>query len=245
VVLEGPDAVVAHHGDDRDPVPGHRVELHRREAEGAVAEQEADLAPRMRELGTDRLARPGAEAPERARVHPGSRDVGLDDPAGVGDEVSPVPDHDRVPIEHLRQLPVDAQGMERRALVVELVLLRGPPLVLGRAQLLHPGPGARGIAAGRLPDRGQGRRNVPDQLQVGSPGGGQAARLHVEANQLGVLAEGAAEAESEVERDADDEGDVRALQAGPAGAAEAELVIRGQAAASHPVEEHGDPERLG
>ena len=63
--------------------------------------------------------------------------------------------------------------------------------------------------------------------------------------ELRLLADRAAEAEAEVERDADDEGDVGLLQALAAGAAEAELVVGGQAAAAHAVEEDGDPERLG
>ena len=65
------------------------------------------------------------------------------------------------------------------------------------------------------------------------------------ADDLGLLAEGAAEAEPEVERHADDQGHVGALQAGAAGAAEGELVVGGDAAAAHAVEEDRDAERLG
>ena len=40
MLLERPDAVVAHHADDGHPVAHERVELEAGEAEGAVAEQE-------------------------------------------------------------------------------------------------------------------------------------------------------------------------------------------------------------
>jgi hypothetical protein len=60
VVLEGPDPVVARDGDDRHLVADHRVELHPRKAEGAVAEQLAELALGVGELGADRLAGTGA-----------------------------------------------------------------------------------------------------------------------------------------------------------------------------------------
>ena len=63
--------------------------------------------------------------------------------------------------------------------------------------------------------------------------------------ELGLLAEAAAEAEPEVDRHADDERDVGALQAGAAGAAEGKLVVGGEAAAAQAVEEDRDPERLG
>jgi hypothetical protein len=44
VVLEGPDAVVADDPDDGQVVAGHGVEFHAAEAEGAAAQEEADLA---------------------------------------------------------------------------------------------------------------------------------------------------------------------------------------------------------
>ena len=77
------------------------------------------------------------------------------------------------------------------------------------------------------------------RLAVSAFGGG------VEPDQLRLLAEAAAEAEPEVDRHADDERHVGPLQAGAAGAAEGQLVVGGEAAAAQPVEEDGDPERLG
>src|SRR3954449_8190900 len=125
MVLEAPDAVVPHHPDDAQAVARHRVELHAGEAKGAVAEQQADLAVGMGDLGADRLPRPGAETAERAGVHPTAGLVGLDVAAGIGDEVAAVADDDRVAVEDLVQLTVDADGMQRRALVVELSPLSG------------------------------------------------------------------------------------------------------------------------
>ena len=67
----------------------------------------------------------------------------------------------------------------------------------------------------------------------------------VERDDLRLLAEAAAEGEAEVERDADHERDVGLLEALAARAAEAELVVGGQTAAAHAVQEDRDPERLG
>jgi hypothetical protein len=44
VLLERPDAVVAHDADHVDAVAGERVELHPGEPERAVAEEQDDLA---------------------------------------------------------------------------------------------------------------------------------------------------------------------------------------------------------
>jgi hypothetical protein len=111
VVLERPDAVVAHHGDDLDPVARQGVELHPGEAEGAVAQQEHDLALRVGELGRQGVAGAGAQAAEGAGVKPAPGLVGVDHPARVGDEVPPVADHDRVAVQDLAQLAVHAQGV--------------------------------------------------------------------------------------------------------------------------------------
>ena len=59
--------------DDGEVVAGHGVELHAGEAEGAVAEEEADLAIGVGRGRADRLAGAGAEAAVGAGVHPGSR----------------------------------------------------------------------------------------------------------------------------------------------------------------------------
>ena len=148
MLLEPPDPVVAHHADDADAVARERVPLHPGEAERAVAEQQHDLALGPRELGRERVARPAAEAAERARVQPAARLVGLDRAAGVGGEVAAVADHDRVAVEHLAELRVHAQRVQRRARVGELLALAGALLLLHRAQVLGPRP-----ASSRRPRR--------------------------------------------------------------------------------------------
>src|SRR5215213_6875539 len=150
VFLERPDAVVAHHADDGDAVTDERVELEAREAEGAVAEQQADLALRVRDLGGKRRARAGAEAAIGARVHPATGLVGLDHASGERDEVAPVADHHGVAVQHLGKLAVHAHGVQRRAVVGEVVLLRRALLVLHGTQAVDPG---RAVGAARRAQR--------------------------------------------------------------------------------------------
>src|SRR6188472_4819454 len=95
----------------------------------------------MSQLGPNRLAGTGAEAAERSRVHPAAGLEGLDEAARIGDEVAAVTDDDRVALQHFAQLFVDADGMQRRARVVELLLLGSALLGLDLAQLGHPGRG--------------------------------------------------------------------------------------------------------
>ena len=198
----------------------------------------------MRDFRADRLARAGAEAAERARVHPAARLVGVDVAARVGDEVTAVADDDRVAVEHLVEFAVDPHRVERRARVVELLALLFARLGLDVGQLLDPRLRPR-----PLPRRGGERRqpggDVADQVEVRQAVRGQRVRRDVEADHLRLGAEAAAEAEPEVERHADDERDVGALQRGRAGAAEGEVVVGGQAAAAEAVEEDRDAERLG
>src|SRR5439155_15371585 len=106
--------------------------------EGAVAQQQAHLPLRSGELGRQRVAGPRSQAAVRTRVHPAAGLVGLDHPAGVRDEVAAVADHDGIPVEYLAQLVVDAERVERRALVGELGLLGSALLALGLAQLRDP-----------------------------------------------------------------------------------------------------------
>ena len=136
--------------------------------------------------------------------------------------------------------------MQRRARVVQLLLLGGALLRLDRAQLLEPGLGAP--ASRRRPTRGS-RPGVaatsPTRSTSRRAVRGQRVGRGVEPDQLGLLAEAAAEAEPEVDRDADDERHVGAPEPGAARAAEGKLVIGGEAAAAEAVEEDGDAERLG
>ena len=56
MLLQPPDAVVADHHHDRQAVPHQRVDVHQREAGGAVAEQQHDLRGRAGQPGGDRVA---------------------------------------------------------------------------------------------------------------------------------------------------------------------------------------------
>ncbi len=110
---------------------------------------------------------------------------------------------------------------------------------------LQPGPGPRLPPARRLADRRQARPHVADQVDRGGAVGVQRVRRNVQADDLRLLAEAAAEAEPEVHRHADHQGHVGPLQRRAAGPAEGELVIGRQAATAEPVEEDRDPQRLG
>ncbi len=70
MLLQRPDPVVAHYADNRDTVARERVELHSREPERAVAEQQHDLALGVGELGRERVAGSRAQTAERSRVKP-------------------------------------------------------------------------------------------------------------------------------------------------------------------------------
>ena len=169
--------------DDGEAVARHRVELHAGEAEGAVAEQQADLAVGVGELGADRLAGAGAEAAEGAGVHPAAGLVGVDEAAGVGDEVAAVADHDRVAVEHLAELPVDAHRVQRGAVVVELRLLgrrasRPRPRAARRPRRVGARRGAGATAASR--SAASVAAIVADQVDLGLAVGGQLVRRRVE-----------------------------------------------------------------
>ena len=189
---------------------------------------------------------PGAEAAERARVHPAARLVGLDVAAGVGDEVAAVADHDRVAVEHLARAPCrrgpGAAASGRRSAPPARPRASPPrPRAAAPSQAAvrsRPPPAASRIAA-RLAATSPTRSTSGARLAVSALGAG------VEADQLRLLAEAAAEAEPEVDRHADHQRDVGPLEPGAAGAAEGELVVGGQAAAAEAVEEDRDPERLG
>ena len=82
MLLQRPDPVVAHDAHDRNAVSDHGVELHRGEAERAVARDQDHLPVGPRKLRRHRVARSGAKAPERSRVDPQAGLVALDQPAG-------------------------------------------------------------------------------------------------------------------------------------------------------------------
>ena len=243
MLLETPDAVVADDGDDREPVAHERVEVHAVEADGAVAQEQHHLAVGMGDAGGDGVAQTRSEAAVRARVHPATRLVGLDHSARVGDEVATVADHDRVAVDHLLELAVDTHRVERRARVVQLRLLGRALLVLGFAQPAKPLRAigaARGLRAQGVERRGDPPVQLRRRLARVWVGGRRGAEHH----DLRLLAERAAEAETEIHRHPNDERDVGTLQGGASRAREEAFVIGGHAPARQAVEEHGNPELL-
>ena len=94
-------------------MPDQRVELHGREAEGAVTREQHHLAVGVGELRRQRVAGPGAEAAVGAGVQPEARARTLDQAPREGDEVAAVPDQDGVRVAealHLRHQPGRMDG---------------------------------------------------------------------------------------------------------------------------------------
>jgi hypothetical protein len=92
VLLQRPYAVVADDADDRDAVPDHGVELHRREAERPIARKQQDLPVWMGELGRHRVPRARTQAAEGPWVDPQARLGTLDQAPCERDEVAAVAD---------------------------------------------------------------------------------------------------------------------------------------------------------
>ena len=108
---------------------------------------------------------------------------------GVGDEVAAVADHDRVAVEHLAELPVDAHRVQRRARVVQLSCSAARFSASTARSRSSQAVGPLRARPGRLADRRQGRADVADQVDLGRAV--RSARWRdVEPDQLRLLAEG-------------------------------------------------------
>ena len=133
--------------------------------------------------------------------------------------------------------------MERRAVVVQVVLLGCAALVLDLAQLLGPrravGPPGAGLA--QSAERGG---NAAEELRRHLARVGALGRGRAHDHDLGLVAERGAEAEAEVHRHSDHQRHVGALQPGPARTREELRVVGRHAAARQAVQEHWDPELL-
>ena len=240
MLLQRPDPVVAHDRDDVYAVAGEGVELHPAEAECPVADEQDNLAVGVGDLGCQRVTDARTQAAERPGIEPAARLVGVDEAAGVGDEVPAVADHDRVTVEELVQLGVDAHGMEGRAVVLELLTLGRALLVLDLAQARDPRAGAALEAGRALPDRVERRRDAAVTLGRRLAGVRPLGLDPVDDDDLGLLTEGLAEGQPEVHRHADDDRYVGLAQAGRAGPGEEELVVGRHAAPRQAVEEDRD-----
>ena len=83
-------------------------------------EQQHDLPVGMGDARRDRVPHAGAEAAVGTGVEPAPRLIRVHQLAGVGHEVTPVADDDRVAVEHLAQLAVDAGRVDRIGVGLEL-----------------------------------------------------------------------------------------------------------------------------
>ena len=232
-----------------DAVARERVELHPREAERAVAEQQHDLALGMGELRRQRVAGPRPEAAERPRVQPAAGREGLDHAPGVGDEVAAVADDDRVAVEQRAELAVDAHRMQRRALVGQQRALARARSSSSVARSDGDPLGARGAARRRAararraarPSRRSCRRTAPPPPRADtaapappgrsrrSPSASPNAPPKPSRKSIGTPISSATSAPRS-----------------PLGARarEEQLVVGRHAAARQAVEEHGDPQLL-
>ena len=197
-----------------DAVARERVELHPREAEGAVAEQQHDLALGVRELRRERVAGARPQAAERARVQPAARLVGVDRAAGEGDEVAAVADDDRVAVEQRVELGVDPHRVQRRARVGAARRPRRARFSSSTARSsLDPVRGRVLKPVGRRAQRVERRADAAVELGRDRPRMIALGLGAVDDDDLGLLAERGAEAEPEVHRHADDDRDVGARRA--------------------------------
>ena len=177
---------------------------------------------------------------------PGSRNVpgsiAVDELARVRHEVAAVADHDRVAVEPLAQLAVDARGLDRRGVGLERRRLGRALRLLVVAQQRDPVV-VRAAAARRLrPARRTSPRDRRPSTPRASACAATCARRVAQVHDLRVAE--AAEPEPEVERRARDEHEIGLLQRDRPGPRERELVVGGQRAAAHAVHEHRDARRL-
>ena len=243
MVLQRQHAVVPHHPDHVDAVPGQGVELHPREPERAISQQEHHLAVGVGQLGRQGVSRPRSEAPEGAAIHPAAGLVRVDRPARVGVEGAAVAHDHRVPVQQPGQLPEHAHRMQRRAIVLELLALGRPLLGLAPAQ--RPQPPRAVTSAGPLAQRVKGGRQRPVEL------GRHRTRMDVHRfgnvghHDLGLLSKCPAEPQPEVHRGSDQEGHVGLPQPLRARPREEVVVVGREAAAGEAVQEHRNPGLLG
>ena len=94
-------------------MPHQGVGVQQGKAGRAVPQQQHHLGGRAGDPGRDRVAKARAQAAVGAGVQPPAGAFRLDVFTGVGNEVSAVPDHHGIVVEHPGQFPVDAHGMDR------------------------------------------------------------------------------------------------------------------------------------
>ncbi len=245
MLLQTPDAVVADDRGDVHAVTHERFEIAERETDRAVAEQQHDLAVGMRDTRRQRVARPHAEAAVRSGIEECPRLEALDELPRVRDEVAAVADHDRVAVEALAELAVDARRLDRSGVGLERTAL--PRRASARSSARSARDPVVVRIPGGAPDVGQLRERRREiargrRRERGVPSRPRSRRRH-RCTTRGVTEP--AEAETEVEGRARHEHEVGLLQRERPRPRERELVVGGQRPPSHPVHEHRHPGRLG
>ena len=136
--IGGPAAVVADDGDDRDVVADGGVDVHRVDAERAVAVQHQHLGVGLRELGTDAVGQPYAHRAKGAGVESVTGGVGRDGLAAEVQDLLAVDDEDRVALEEVANLFAETQRVHRQLVPAHRLVLLGAFLGVERPQLARP-----------------------------------------------------------------------------------------------------------
>ena len=224
-------------------VAHERLEVAEREPDRAVAEHQHDLTVGMRERGRERVARAHAQAAVRPGIEERARLVAVDELARVRDEVAAVADHDRVAVEALAQLAVDARRLDRRRVGLERSAARPRA---SRPRRRAAARSSRRARRGAAPPR-PARRTSPRGRPRSTPRASRAAAIAV-----GVSDRWTTCASPKRPKPSRKSSGVPATSTRSAsfsaidrGARERELVVGGQRAAAHAVHEHRHARRFG
>src|SRR3989442_1460356 len=161
--------------------------------------------------------RMGSGRAERARVEPVAEAARAEHVGRGADEVAAVADHDGVGREQPVHLGAQAERVDGRRVGGELGRERRPLLLLEPAQLAEPAARQLGLPAGRaraFGERLHGQPGVADDADVAATVLAELAAVEVDVDQLGGLVDvrAAPVADAEVERGAEDEDHVGALE---------------------------------
>src|SRR5207237_8938373 len=92
----------------------------------------------IEQTGCERISGRDPEAPVGTRIEPAARLVHVDELARVGREVAAVGDHDPVARKARNELAVDARGMDRHRVALQIAGEPGALLLLDAPQLRDP-----------------------------------------------------------------------------------------------------------
>src|SRR5262245_10144604 len=244
-----PTGVVADDADHLDFLSHHGFELHGMEAERAGSVEDQDVALRARQLGGHGVTRADAERAQRTGIEPLPWLSGLDGVRGGADEVPSVTDDDRVVVDHGVDLAACPQRIDRLGVRPHRGLHLLPLVVLALAESLHPRLRDGFLVAMSLGEIGELRHHdtgVADDADLASAVASQLRAVEVHLDQLGfgIHVRLAPVAKAKVERRAEDDHDVGALQRFLASLLEEVRMTRRQAAACSAVDVDRHAERI-